>query len=104
MAVSGIAGAASYLAGGYLTDRFGRRRPAILLTIATAVSASLSFAAATIGFYVGNVLWSSFASASTPVFGAWTAELFPARAPATAELTASLAAAGGSVVGLEAVG
>ena len=104
IAVSGIAGAASYLAGGYLTDRFGRRGPAILLTIATAISASLSFATATVGFYVGNVLWSSFASASTPVFGAWTAELFPTRARATAELTASLAAAVGSVVGLQAVG
>lgn len=104
IAVSGIAGAASYLAGGYLTDRFGRRGPAIVLTIATAISASLSFATATVGFYVGNVLWSSFASASTPVFGAWTAELFPTRARATAELTASLAAAVGSVVGLQVVG
>jgi len=102
--VSGIAGAASYLAGGYLTDRFGRRGPAIVLTIATAIAASLSFATATVGFYIGNVLWSAFASAATPVFGAWTAELFPTRARATAELTASLAAAVGSVVGLQAVG
>jgi MFS family permease len=104
IAISGAAGAASYLAGGYLTDRFGRRGPAIVLTIATAVATSLSFATATIGFYVGNVLWSAFASASTPVFGAWTAELFPTRARATAELTASVAAAIGSVVGLQAVG
>jgi MFS family permease len=104
IAVSGIAGAASYLAGGYVTDRFGRRGPAIVLTIATAISASLSFATATVGFYAGNVLWSSFASAATPVFGAWTAELFPTRARATAELTASAAAAIGSVVGLQVVG
>src|SRR5450759_2023215 len=62
--VSGIAGAASYLAGGYLTDRFGRRGPAIVLTIATAIAASLSFATATVGFYIGNVLWSAFASAA----------------------------------------
>jgi MFS family permease len=102
--VSAVAGAASYLAGGYLTDRFGRRGPAIVLTLATVVSTSLSFATATVGFYVGNVLWSSFASASTPVFGAWTAELFPTRARATAELTASVAAAIGSVIGLQAVG
>lgn len=102
--VSAIAGAASYLVGGYLTDRYGRRGPAIVLTIAAVISTSLSFATATIGFYVGNVLWSSFASASTPVFGAWTAELFPTRARATAELTASVAGAIGSVVGLQAVG
>ncbi len=104
IAVSGIAGAASYLAGGYLTDRFGRRGPAIALTIATAVATSLSFATATAGFYIGNVLWSAFASAATPVFGAWTAELFPTRARATAEATNAVAAAVGTVAGLQAVG
>src|SRR4029077_11202074 len=104
IAVSGIAGAAAFLAGGYLTDRYGRRGPAIVLTIAAVISTSLSFATATLGFYIGNVLWSSFASASTPVFGAWTAELFPTRARATAELTASVAAAIGSVIVLQAVG
>ncbi|HEV1991630.1 MAG TPA: MFS transporter, partial [Candidatus Dormibacteraeota bacterium] len=67
--VSGVAGGVSYLAGGYLSDRFGRRGPAIVLTVATAVAASLSFATARVGFYVGNVLWSVFASASSPVFG-----------------------------------
>ena len=104
IAISGVAGAASYLAGGYLTDRFGRRAPAIVLTLATVVATSLSFATGTIGFYAGNLLWSSFASASAPVFGAWTAELFPTRARATAELTAAVAAAVGSVAGLQAVG
>src|SRR6266851_1234801 len=104
IAVSGIAGAASYLAGGYLTDRFGRRGPAIVLTIATAISASLSFATATAGFYIGNVLWSAFASAATPVFGAWSAELFPTRARATAEAVSGVAAAVGSIAGLQAVG
>jgi MFS family permease len=102
--VSGVVGGVSYLAGGYLSDRFGRRGPAVMLTIATAVAASLSFATATVGFYAGNVLWSAFASAASPVFGAWTAELFPTRARATAEATATLAAAVGSVVGLQAVG
>jgi MFS family permease len=101
---SGVAGGVSYLAGGYLTDRFGRRGPAIVLTIATAVAASLSFATARVGFYAGNVLWSVFASASSPVFGAWTAELFPTRARATAEATTAVAAAIGSIVGLQAVG
>jgi len=102
--VSGVAGGVSYLAGGYLSDRFGRRGPAIVLTIATAVAASLSFATARVGFFAGNVLWSVFASASSPVFGAWTAELFPTRARATAEATTAVAAAVGSVVGLQLVG
>jgi predicted MFS family arabinose efflux permease len=102
--VSGVAGAASYVLGGYLSDRLGRRRPAIGLSSAIAVSASLSFATGTAGFVVGNVLWSAFASAATPVFGAWSAELFPTRARATAEATSSVAAAIGSVAGLQAVG
>lgn len=102
--VSGIAGAAFYLVGGYLTDRYGRRAPAIALTLAIALATSLSFATATVGFYVGNVLWSAFASAATPVFGAWTAELFPTRARATAEATGGVAAAVGSIAGLQAVG
>jgi MFS family permease len=57
-----------------------------------------------VGFYVGNVLWSAFASASTPVFGAWTAELFPTRARATAEATSGVAAAIGGIAGLQLVG
>ncbi len=101
---SGIAGAASYVAGGFVSDRFGRRVPGTALTGATAVAASLSFASGTPGFVIGNVLWSSFASASTPVLGAWSAELFPTRARATAEAMGSLAGAVGSVAGLQAVG
>lgn len=101
--VSGIAGAASYLAGGYLSDRFGRRGPAIALTIATAASTSISFGTGSIGFFVGNVLWSAFASASTPVFGAWSGELFPTRARATAEATISVLAAVGGIAGLQLV-
>ncbi len=101
--VSGTAGAVSYLAGGYLTDRFGRRGPAIALTVATAAATSLSFATSTVGFFVGNVLWSAFASAGTPVFGAWSGELFPTRARATAEAALGLAGAIGSIAGLQAV-
>jgi MFS family permease len=101
--VSGIAGAASYLAGGYLTDRFGRRGPAIALTIVTAASASLSFATGSVGFFAGNVLWSAFASAGTPVFGAWSGELFPTRARATAEASIAVVAAIGGIAGLQLV-
>ena len=102
--VSGLAGAIFYLVGGYLTDRFGRRGPAIVLTIATAASASLSFATGSVGFFAGNVLWSAFASANTPVFGAWSGELFPTRARATAEAGISVVAAAGGIAGLLAVG
>jgi len=101
--VSGVAGATCYLAGGYLTDRFGRRGPAIALTIATAAATSLSFATGSSGFFVGNVLWSAFASAATPVFGAWSAELYPTRARATAEAAGAVASSVGSIAGLQLV-
>ncbi|HSS62385.1 MAG TPA: MFS transporter [Candidatus Limnocylindrales bacterium] len=102
--VSGFAGALCYVAGGFLTDRFGRRGPAIALTIATAASTSLSFASGSVGFFAGNVLWSAFASAATPVFGAWSGELFPTRARATAEAVIAVVAGVGGIAGLQAVG
>jgi MFS transporter, SHS family, lactate transporter len=102
--VSAVAGGTAYLAGGYLSDRFGRRWPAIALTATTAFVTSLSFVTGIIGFVVGNVLWSAVASAATPVFGAWSAELFPTRARATAEASGSVAYAIGGVAGLQAVG
>src|SRR5256884_8861491 len=74
------------------------------LTVAAAAATSLSFGTATVGFFIGNVLWSCFASAATPVFGAWSGELFPTRARATAEAALGLAGAGGSISGLLAVG
>jgi len=101
--VSGVFGAVSYIAGGFLTDRYGRRGPAIALTIATAAATSLSFEGAAVGFFIGNVLWSAFASAATPVFGAWSGELFPTRARATAEAAIALAGAVGSIAGLALV-
>jgi MFS family permease len=101
--VSGVAGAVSYLAGGFLTDRFGRRGPAIALTVATATVTSLSFATGSVGFFAGNVLWSAFASAATPVFGSWSGELFPTRARASAEAATSVAVAIGGIAGLQAV-
>jgi MFS family permease len=101
---SGAAGGAAYLAGGYLSDRFGRRWPAIVLTATTAIVTSLSFSTGVSGFVAGNVLWSAIASAATPVFGAWSAELFPTRARATAQAVGGVAAAIGSVAGLQTVG
>src|SRR5881396_2035627 len=95
---SGIVGSSSYLAGGYHTHRYGRRGPAIAPTDATAAATSLSFATAAVGFFVGNVLWSGFASAATPVFGAWSGELFPTRARATAEAAIAVISAVGGIV------
>ena len=43
------------------------------------------------------------ATAATPVFGAWSGELFPTRARATAEAAIALAGAVGSIAGLALV-
>lgn len=101
--ISAVAGVLSYLGGGFLTDRFGRRGPAIALTVATAAVTSLGFGSASGGFFIGIVLWSALASASTPVFGSWSGELFPTRARATAESLLQIAVALGGIIGLQLV-
>lgn len=101
---SGGVALASYLVGGYLTDRFGRRIPAVVLTAAYSMFAGLGFVTGAVGFIAGNVLWSAFASAATPVIGAWSGELYPTRARATAESIGAVAGAAGGIAGLQAVG
>jgi MFS family permease len=102
--VAGIFGGAAYLGGGIVTDRVGRRGPAIALTVGTAAVTTVTFATGSVGFFIGNVLWSVLASAASPVFGAWSGEMFPTRARATAEATTSLAVAVGGIAGLQVVG
>jgi MFS family permease len=104
IAASGLGGAASYVAGGFLTDRFGRVVPAVALTAMTVIATTASFSTGWAGFVIGNLLWSCLASAATPVLGAWTAELFPTRARATAQAVGSIAAAAGGIAGLQLVG
>ena len=101
---SGVVGFTCYLAGGYITDRFVRRLPGVVLTAGTAIATGLSFVTGTAGFVVGNVMWSALASASTPVFGAWSGELFPTRARATAESLGGVSGAIGAIAGLQLVG
>jgi MFS family permease len=77
--------------------------PGSALTAAYTIFAGLEFVTGTFGFIAGNLLWSAFASAATPVLGAWSGELYPTRARATAESTASVAGAIGGIAGLQAV-
>jgi MFS transporter, putative metabolite:H+ symporter len=101
---SGLASVPAFLVGGRLSDRWGRRRLAVALSVATAVFAAATFAGLAALYWAGNVLWSVLASATVPVVGAWAGELFPTRARATSEAATSLAAAAGGVVGLQLVG
>ncbi|HLQ61406.1 MAG TPA: MFS transporter [Candidatus Acidoferrales bacterium] len=101
---AGFLGGGAFYLGGWLSDRVGRRSLGASLQAATAVAASLTFTAGVAGFFVGNVAWSALASAATPVLGAWSAELFPTRARATAEAVGGVAGAVGGVAGLQLVG
>jgi MFS family permease len=101
---SGVAALVSYLAGGYLSDRYGRRVPGAALTAAYTAFTGLGFVTGVVGFVASNLLWSGFASAATPVMGAWSGELYPTRARATAEAVGAVAGAIGGIAGLQLVG
>jgi MFS transporter, AAHS family, benzoate transport protein len=92
-----------YVAGGWLSDRYGRRILGASLGAVTAIFTGGGFLAGAGGFIAANLLWSGFASAGTPVMGAWSGELYPTRARATAEATGGVAGALGGIVGLQAV-
>lgn len=102
--VSGVVSIPAFPIGGRLSDRFGRRRLAPVLTLVTAISAGWAFAGGVPGYWAGNVVWSVFASAVEPVIGAWYGELFPTRARATSEAMRSVAGAAGGIAGLQLVG
>jgi MFS family permease len=101
--VSGIFSVPAFPLGGRLSDRWGRRRLAVVLSLAAALAAAVSFSGQLPAYWVGNVLWSIFASAATPVMGAWFGELFPTRARATSEAAGAVASAVGGVAGLQLV-
>lgn len=101
---AGVAALISYLGGGYLSDRYGRRVPGAALTAAYTAFAGLGFVTGAVGFVASNLLWSALASAATPVMGAWSGELYPTRARATAEAVGAVAGAIGGIAGLQLVG
>ncbi|HEX6547546.1 MAG TPA: MFS transporter [Candidatus Dormibacteraeota bacterium] len=102
---SGIVGALCFAPGGWLSDRFGRRRPAVALTVLTAIAGGLAFAGSSrAAYWAFNIAWSGLASALAPVAGAWFGELFPTRARATSESVLTVSAAVGAVAGLQLAG
>lgn len=101
---AGAVALVSYVGGGFLTDRFGRRGPGVALTAIVTAFVGAGFVTGTIGFIACNLLWSSAASAATPVMGAWSGELYPTRARATAEAAMAIFGSMGGIAGLQAVG
>jgi MFS transporter, putative metabolite:H+ symporter len=102
--VAGVASTPAFLVGGRLSDRFGRRIPAVALSMLATCFAAFTFLDGDLGYWAGNVGWSVLASASVPVLGAWYGELFPTRARATSESAGALAGALGGVIGFQLVG
>jgi MFS family permease len=103
LALSGAAAVGGYVAGGAASDRYGRRRPAVLLLTLAALLAALSFSPSTGLYIAANIAWSAIAGAAAPMVEAWTAELVPARARVSALTATAVAAALGGVVGLQVV-
>ena len=101
VAASGVAAAVGYGAGGILSDRAGRKVPAIILSAMTAVVAALSFTAIPAVYVAAGVLSSGLAGSAAPIIGAWTAELVPSRARVTAFTTLGVAGSLGGVAGLQ---
>jgi predicted MFS family arabinose efflux permease len=102
--VSGLASVPAFVAGGWLSDRLGRRRLAVTLGLLTAALTALTFTGGQVAYWAGNVSWSVLASATVPVLGAWYGELFPTRARATSESAGAVAGALGGIAGLQLVG
>ncbi len=101
--VSGLAGGAGYLFGGWISDRSGRRIPGTALAAATAVAGAGAFIGGRTPFWAGNVVGSAFGSSTGPVLGAWFGELFPTRARVTAQAANGVAGALGGIAGLQVV-
>ncbi len=99
--VSGVVAAVCYPLGGLLTDRFGRRWPAILLALGNVAGAGAVFAGGRAMYWAGSVTLAGLGSAASPVFGAWVTELYPTRARVTAETIDVMAGAVGGIAGLQ---
>ena len=103
LVVSGWVGAAGFLAGGWLSDRYGRRRLGVAFLVASAVLSGLAYAGSLPAFAIGYVLGPLAGGLAGPMTAAWFSELFPTRARATSQSLALGAGTIGGVIGLQAV-
>lgn len=103
LVASGLVGAGGFLAGGWLSDRYGRRRLGVAFLVATAVFSGVSFAGTLPAFAAGLVLSALAVGVAGPMTAAWFSELFPTRARATSQSLALGAGSVGAVLGLQLV-
>jgi sugar phosphate permease len=101
--VSGIAAAAGYVAGGYLSDCLGRRLPTVAILLVGALATAITFTRSASVYLAGNIAWAGLLSAAAPMIGAWTIELVPSRARVTAFAVTGVIGSLGGVAGLQLV-
>ena len=103
LVLSGWVGAAGFLAGGWLSDRYGRRRLGVGFLLLTALFSGLAYSGGLAVFAAGFILWPLADGLAGPVTAAWFSELFPTRARATSQTVALAAGSIGAVLGLQLV-
>ncbi|MEA2682089.1 MAG: hypothetical protein QOK05_417 [Chloroflexota bacterium] len=103
LGASGVAAALGFVLGGAVSDRLGRRVPSVMLGLASAVLAAVSFSSSAPTYIGAGIAWSAVAGAAGPMVGAWIAELMPARARVTAFTATGVSGALGGVLGLQLV-
>jgi MFS family permease len=103
LVLSGAAAAGGYVAGGSLSDRFGRRLPSVGILLVGALVTALTFTRSGSMYLAGNILWAGLLSASAPMLGAWTVELLPSHARVTAFTLTGVIGSIGGVAGLQLV-
>jgi predicted MFS family arabinose efflux permease len=103
LVVSGVAAVAGFIAGGYVSDRFGRRLPSVTVLLLGAVMTAITFNRSGWIYFVGNILWAGLLSASGPMIGAWIVELVPSRARVTAFTATGVVGSIGGLAGLQLV-
>ena len=101
LVASGLVGAAGFLFGGWLSDRYGRRRLGVAFLAGTAILSGLAFAGGIPAFGAGFVLSGFAAGLAGPITAAWFSELFPTRARATSQTLALGGGTLGAVAGLQ---
>ena len=102
--VTGTVASAGYLAGGWISDRTGRRAPAVGLSLLAAAMSIITYLGTVLAFWAGNLGYLVVASAVAPIVVTWFAELFPTRARATSQAVATVLGALGGIAGLQLVG
>ena len=101
LVAGGLVGALAFLAGGWLSDRYGRRRLGVAFMVATAVLSALAFTGGVPAFAGGVILAGVAAGLAGPIQASWFSELFPTRARATSQSVALGAGSIGAVVSLQ---